>query len=82
METPIKENRYVIRDSNEYGIYFGNDDLVLFNYNNYCYSKFGSEYSFYENNGITRNEFCGGIERYENINDFTPFEIEIFEIIE
>ena len=80
----IKQDKYAIYDYCDYGISFGDSDLVLFDYFNYneCYSFFGSEDSHYENNGITRDEFCGGIKRSIYENDFTPIEIDICEIIE
>ena len=88
----IKENGYVIRDNYYCGIKLGNADLILLDdyqldddHHSYiCYSFFGSEYSYYENNGITRDEFLGGIEitNQEGLecNIFTPIEIEVFEI--
>ena len=69
-----------IKNDNNYGISFGNKDLVLFDNDNKYYSFFGYEKSNYENKGNTRNEFCGGIEEYDNSNYFTPTEIEVFDI--
>ncbi len=64
----------------KYGINFGDDNLVLLDIENECYSYFGNKYSYYENNGITRNEFCGGTKRNDYKNDFIPIEIEVFEL--
>ena len=72
----IKENRWAIDDSNNYGIRFGYNDLVLFNGKwNECYSCFGWKRSFYETNEITRDEFCGGKIHGRITNYFQPMEI-------
>ena len=61
------------------------NDLILYDtWSNYeCHSNFGNEKSHYENNGITINEFCGGIKDNDDAdrNYFIPIEIEVFEII-
>ena len=83
----IKGDRCAILDIDLNGIDFGCHDLVLLGVWNKCYSFFGDEASRYENNGITRDEFCGGkeeiIDPWLEIKcpQFSPIEIEVFEII-
>ena len=51
------------------GIRFGNNELVLFDSCNKCYSLFGDNNLYYEINWITRDEYCGGEKekfRYNN----------------
>ena len=46
-------------DGNEYF------DLVIFNFKKECFSQFSWINSSYENNKITRDEFCGKIEKHQ-----------------
>ena len=83
MKFNIKNGYYAIRDSNDCGIYFLNDELVLFGWSNNseCYSRFGWSNCHFNNKGITRKGYCGGTKRSYDSNNFTPIEIEIYEII-
>ena len=79
MKFNIKENRFAILNQYNLGICFGMGDLVIFNYYK-CYSSFGKENSYYENNGITIDEFSGGDQINDETSIFTPIEVEIYEI--